>query len=766
VAVSITGSTTGTVTLSIAVNKVHDVAGNLNAASTSTDNSVSFDNVPPAAPGTPDLQAASDTGTSNSDNITSITTPTFTVSAISGNTVTLFDGSTQIGSAVASGGIATITSSILSEGVHSSITAKQTNSVGNTSAASAALSVTIDTIAPAAPSIPALSPALTDPDGIIAPGTKTFTGTADAGPTVTILDGVTQIGSGTAAQYASPGITTSTISTAGDHSITAKSTDTAGNSSTSGALVLTVSGAISATTIGTQSTNSADNTLAQTATVAVGNTIFVTIATDPVAATFTITDNGSGGSNTYTKDADVTNSSHVRTLIFSAPVTHALSSGTITVNSTAIENIAATFITANGLLSLTPKDQSQTATGNSTTPNSGNTATTSQADELLIGAVGFDERSQSVSAGAGFTNLCALSGGGCASANGGQASGNGVMMQPEYEVVSTTGQYAASWSGANSNKSTQFAAAIVTYKIKFPTLVSIVRNGVVPNPTNNDTTLHFTVTFSEPVFGLDAEDFALVESGVTGSSMTDADVSTSDKITWTVAVHIGTGTGTVGLNYHDDADFTVNSNNIPLNGSGAGVVIVTGPAYTTPDCTAPTGATLTPNSQTLKVGDTLTLSATVTGGTAPYDYVYKQGSTTVATHSNINSTTDSYIKTNIDTTHAGSYTVEVTSHSCSGSGSATSSAASVTVNKRTASIAVSFASNPIMYGGNTTATATVTDTDTGTAIMPTGTVTFSSDSSDNFSSTTCTLAAGVLGTATCSVTVTTTHASSHVISAS
>src|SRR3989442_2055241 len=123
----------------------------------------------------------------------------------------------------------------------------------------------------------------------------------------------------------------------------------------------------------------------------------------------------------------------------------------------------------------------------------------------------------------------------------------------------------------------------------------MVRQVGDPTPTNNNTTVHYTVTFSEPVYGMDAEDYALIESGVSGSSISDADVTTSDNITWTLAVHIGTGTGTVELDYHDDADFSVNGNNIPLNGSGAGVVIVAGPAYSTPACTAPSGVSISPN---------------------------------------------------------------------------------------------------------------------------------------------------------------------------
>ena len=108
------------------------------------------DDVAPSAPSTPDLDSASDTGTSNSDNITNATRPTFTGTAEAGATVTLYDsdGTTVLGTAIATGGVWSITpGSAMSAGVHT-VRAKATDAAGNTSAASATLSITIDTTAP------------------------------------------------------------------------------------------------------------------------------------------------------------------------------------------------------------------------------------------------------------------------------------------------------------------------------------------------------------------------------------------------------------------------------------------------------------------------------------------------------------------------------------------------------------------------------------------------------------------------------------------
>ncbi|HJQ42105.1 MAG TPA: Ig-like domain-containing protein, partial [Jatrophihabitantaceae bacterium] len=104
------------------------------------------------------------------------------------------------------------------------------------------VTVTVDKVAPSAPSTPVLASAS---DGGIAgdnltnDNTPTFTGTAEAGATVTIYDGGTAVGSATAIG-GSYSVTTSTLAD-GAHTITATATDAAGNTSAASAgLVITV----------------------------------------------------------------------------------------------------------------------------------------------------------------------------------------------------------------------------------------------------------------------------------------------------------------------------------------------------------------------------------------------------------------------------------------------------------------------------------------------------------------------------------------------
>ena len=117
-----------------------DLAGNISA--TSTVLSVTIDTT---APVTPTIASYStDSGTAG-DGITNDNTLTLTGSAEANATVKVYDGVTLLGSATADGsGNWSYTTAALTNGAHS-LTATATDVAGNTSAASSALSVTIDT---------------------------------------------------------------------------------------------------------------------------------------------------------------------------------------------------------------------------------------------------------------------------------------------------------------------------------------------------------------------------------------------------------------------------------------------------------------------------------------------------------------------------------------------------------------------------------------------------------------------------------------------
>src|SRR6185437_9856957 len=127
------------------------------------------------------------------DHITSDTTLTLSGTAEASSTVTVFDGVTQLGTATADGsGNWTFDTSTLSEGAHS-FTAKAADAAGNQSAASGVLDLTVDTSAPAAPTIVSFADDTgIEGDGVTGDNTLTLSGTADANSTVTVFDGVTQ----------------------------------------------------------------------------------------------------------------------------------------------------------------------------------------------------------------------------------------------------------------------------------------------------------------------------------------------------------------------------------------------------------------------------------------------------------------------------------------------------------------------------------------------------------------------------------------------
>ncbi len=143
---TLTITTNGSQDLADGVNGIYatqEVADKLESAATSS-LSVTVDTVAPSTPSAPDLQADSDTGYLNNDEITNDTTPTFDVSA--SPYFRFYRGETKISGDYETE--ATFTpSSAQSEGTHN-YSVSVLDAAGNESTKSTALSVTIDTTAP------------------------------------------------------------------------------------------------------------------------------------------------------------------------------------------------------------------------------------------------------------------------------------------------------------------------------------------------------------------------------------------------------------------------------------------------------------------------------------------------------------------------------------------------------------------------------------------------------------------------------------------
>ena len=235
------------------------------------------------APAAPTIaKFSTDSGVAG-DKITSDNTLTVTGTAAANSTVKVFDGTKQLGTATAGAdGAWNYVTSVLTDAVHV-LTATATNAGGQTSAASAALNVTIDTHAPVAPTIAASTPAAS----LATSNTALLTGNAEANSTVKLFDGTTQIGTATANGNGAWTYTTAALST-GSHSFTAKAMDAAGNTgSASTAAIVNITApttpAPSAPKIATFSTDSGvagdhitnDSTLILTGTAAASSLVKV-----------------------------------------------------------------------------------------------------------------------------------------------------------------------------------------------------------------------------------------------------------------------------------------------------------------------------------------------------------------------------------------------------------------------------------------------------------------------------------------------------------
>jgi len=195
-----------------------DKAGNTSVASTVV--TVTIDSTAPSAP----IIISPLDGTMSSD-----VTPTITGTAEAGSSVEIFREGISLGSATADGGgdWAYTPSSNWSDGTYR-ITAKATDTAGNTSIDSTTVAVTIDTIAPSAPII--TSPA----DGTLSTDkTPVISGTAEASSTVEVFRGGVSQGTTDVDGTGNWTYTTASNWSEGTHSITASATDAAGNTSVS-----------------------------------------------------------------------------------------------------------------------------------------------------------------------------------------------------------------------------------------------------------------------------------------------------------------------------------------------------------------------------------------------------------------------------------------------------------------------------------------------------------------------------------------------------
>ncbi|WP_079566273.1 Ig-like domain-containing protein [Bradyrhizobium erythrophlei] len=292
------GTWSASVTLSSGSNvltaHVTDAAGNTNTSSAVT---YTLSTTAPTG-GTPVLTAASDSGTSHADDVTNVTAPTFTVAlgstVVAGDTVQLLLGGSPLAHPVThtvtaaditAGSVSlTVTAGDLGADGSKQIAAQFSDSFGNSST-TAALGVTLDTIAPAV--------AITSGGGPVNQAAQTISGTGEAGTTINLFDNgsLLQLPTVTVGQN---GLWSASVTLAnGSNSLTASDTDAAGNAGSSSAVTYTLSTVGPTVTeslsidSGTSSSDRITSNDALTGTGLANTVVHFTVDGSPIATTVT-----------------------------------------------------------------------------------------------------------------------------------------------------------------------------------------------------------------------------------------------------------------------------------------------------------------------------------------------------------------------------------------------------------------------------------------------------------------------------------------------
>ena len=537
----------GTVGLNLAGGQnITDLAGNaLPNTEPGTDQTYLVDN---SAPNTPvaDLQAASDTGTSDSDDITNDTTPTIEISTEPGATVEWFiDGVSQGTTTADGGGVATFTpSSDLAPGTYA-FTAQSTDDAGNTSAASNALNVTIDTAAPSTTSFerntPATSPTNAD--------TLVFR--------VTFSEDVASVDP---ADFAVSG-TTATVSnvnqvSADVYDVTVSGGDLAGLDGTvgidlaGGQNITDLAGnALPNTEPGTDQTYLVDNSAPSTTSFerntpatspTNADTLVFRVTFSEDVASIDLADFAVSGTT-----ATVSNVNQVSADVYDVTVSGgdlAGLDGTVGLNLAGGQNI--TDLAGNALPNTEPGTD-QTYLVDNSAPNTpvadlqaASDTGTSDSDDITNDTTPTIE----ISTEPGATVEWFIDG---VSQGTTTADGGGVAtFTPSSDLAPGTYAFTAESTDDAGNTSAASNALNVTIDTAAPSTTSFERNNPATSPTNADT-LVFRVTFSEDVASVDPADFA-----VSGTTATVSNVNQVSAAVYDVTVSGGDLAGldgTVGL---------------------------------------------------------------------------------------------------------------------------------------------------------------------------------------------------------------------------
>jgi hypothetical protein len=540
---------------------ISDASANSGPSAFTSGSTHTVDRDAPSAPSTPDMTAGTDTGTSNTDNLTSDTTPTFTGTSEANATITV--------SSSASGSLGTTTANgagnwsftpggALSAGAQT-ITATATDAAGNVSSASSGLSITIDASAPSAPSTPDMTAAsdlgASDTDNVTSDTTPTFTGTSEANATVTVISSADGTLGVTTSDGSGNWTYTSGALSAGSHTITATATDASGNvSSASSGLAISIDVAAPTVTSIVRQTPAAQNTNADSVVFRVA---FAEAVTAVEAADFSVS--GPSGASIGVVAASA--------LIYDVTISGGdMASLNATVDLGFAGGQDITDTAGNALSNTTPGSE-ETYTLDNTAP-SGYSVTLDQdpVNSGNQGAASFTFASAEV--GAGYSYTITSSGG------AGSVSNTGTISTATDQITSIDvsglpdGTLTLSVTLTDPAGNAGSAATDTTTKeAQAPQVNSITLAG---SPAGNATSVTFTVAFTEAASNITTDDFSLTTTG--SAAGTIASVSSSSGTSVTVTVNSISGAGTIRLDLDAATDIQDASGNSGPNAYTSGAV--------------------------------------------------------------------------------------------------------------------------------------------------------------------------------------------------
>ncbi len=602
--VSVAGMTTnGTVTLSVGANRVDDAAGNGNDASTSTDNVITWDGIPPAvvsidrASADPTLAASVAWTVIFSKAVTGVNAADFTLTANGlGGTpaITGVTGSATTYTVTASTGSGS-GSLTLSLDDDDSISDALGSRLGGAGAGNGDFTGEEYTVDRTAPSVVSITRAGTSPTNassnpqwtVVFSEPVTGVNSADFATVRTGLGGTPAITavSGSATTYT---VTASAGSGSGTLGVNLVDNDSivdalgtrlggtgAGNGNFTGE-VYTIDRTAPTVTVN-QASGQADPTN--------DTSVDFTVTFSEAVVGFVSTDVTIAGTAGGTKAATISGSG----LSYTVSVSGMTTAGTVTL---AIAANRVTDVAGNNNTASTSTDNSVAWDGVAPTVVSINrvTATPTLAASVqwtvifskAVTGVNAADFALSASGLGGTPAITGVAGSATTytvTASTGSGSGSlTLLLDDDDSIVDALGNRLGGAGAGNGD----FTGQAYTLDRTAPSVVSIARVGA--SPTNASSNLQWTVVFSESVTGVNSADFATVRTGLGGTPAVTG--VTGSGTTYTVTASTGSGSGTLGLNLVDD-DSIVDALTNRLGGTGTGNGNFTGEVYTV-DRTAPT----------------------------------------------------------------------------------------------------------------------------------------------------------------------------------